>query len=165
MGIGPDFGSAFAKSQIAAGNSVPLEGTVFISIRDEDKPYITEVAREISEAGFNIMATGGTERYLGERGVDSEKVFKVGEGRPDIVDRIKSGEVDMVINTSFGVKSIADSFSIRRSSLEHGLPYFTTIAAAKAAIRGIKKVQKGSLGVKTIQEYHKEQAHQCALIR
>ncbi|MBI5236594.1 MAG: carbamoyl-phosphate synthase large subunit [Deltaproteobacteria bacterium] len=154
MGIGDDFGSAFAKAQIAAGNKLPLAGRVFISIRDEDKAETAQVAKDLIHAGFEIIATDGTARYLKGRGVAAEHVYKVGEGRPNIVDRIKSREVDMVINTSFGAKSVADSYSIRRSSLEFGLPYFTTVAGAKAAALGIKALLKNELAVKTIQEYH-----------
>ena len=154
--MGYDFGSAFAKAQIAAGNHLPAGGTVFISVRDDDKPEIAFVAKELSKSGFKIIATSGTARHLNENGIQAENVLKVMEGRPNIVDRIKSREVDMVINTSFGEKSAADSYSIRRTSLDFGLPYFTTVAAAKAAAEGIKAMSKGSLGVKTLQEYHCE---------
>jgi len=154
MGISSDFGGAFAKAQVAAGNRLPLSGTVFISIRDEDKEPVLPVAIELSSMGFNLIATSGTARFLKERGVSVESVYKVNEGRPHIVDRIKSREVDMVINTSFGAKSVADSYSIRRSSIDLGLPYCTTIAGARAAAHGIKAMKKGALGVKTLQDYH-----------
>ncbi len=154
MGIWSDFGGAFAKAQIAAGNNLPLKGTVFISVRDEDKSRIASVAKELAEMGFKIIATGGTARYLRERGIEVEPVYKVTEGRPNIIDKIKNKEVDMVINTSFGAKSVADSYSIRRSSLEFGLPYFTTVAGAKAAALGISAVLRGGLDVKPLQEYH-----------
>ena len=156
MGIGDDFGSAFARAQIGAGNKMPLEGTVFISVRDEDKEPLLEVAKEISDIGFKIIATSGTLRFLEANSIEAELVHKVTEGRPNIVDRIKSNDVDMLINTSFGLQSIADSYSLRRTSLEHGVPYFTTVAGAKAATRGIKTILKGGLDVKSIQHYHKE---------
>jgi carbamoyl-phosphate synthase large subunit len=157
MGIGADFGGAFARAQIAAGNRLPLKGRVFISVRDDDKPLIAGVAREIAETGFEVVATKGTKDYLDSQGIASVVVRKVNEGeRPHIVDRIKSKEIDMVINTSFGAKSIADSFSLRRASLEHGVPYFTTIAGARAAIRAIKTILKGGLAVKSVQEYHNQ---------
>jgi carbamoyl-phosphate synthase large subunit len=156
MGISDDFGGAFAKAQISAGNNLPLEGAVFISVRDEDKVPVLPVAKALSEMGFNIIATRGTERFLKENGIEAEFVYKVNEGRPNIVDRIKSGDVDMVINTSFGAKSVADSFSIRRTSIEQGLSYSTTIAGARAAALGIRAVLKGGLDVKTVQEYHEE---------
>ena len=154
MGISQDFGGAFAKAQIAAGNRLPLSGTVFISVRDADKQEMAVVAKELKECGFNILATGGTARFLSGRGVSVETVLKVTEGRPNIVDMIKSRKVDMVINTSFGAKSVADSYSIRRSSVDLGLPYFTTVAGAKAAAQGIKAMRKGGLDVKPLQEYH-----------
>ena len=156
MGLGPDFGSAFAKAQIAAGNNLPLSGTVFISVRDEDKSHIADAAGELAGMGFEIIATANTARFLNDKGIHAERVLKVSEGRPNIVDRIKSNEVAMVVNTSFVAKSVADSYHIRRSSLEHGVPYFTTVAGAKAAAQGIKALLKGGLGVKTIQEYHGE---------
>ncbi|TAN63255.1 carbamoyl-phosphate synthase large subunit, partial [bacterium] len=139
MGIGENFGVAFAKAQIAAGNHLPLSGTVFISVRDEDKNEILGVASELKAMGFSIIATTGTVKFLKQKNVDAEHVYKVTEGgRPNIVDRIKSREVVMVVNTSFGAKSVEDSYSIRRTSLEVGLPYFTTVAGAKAAAHGIK---------------------------
>ena len=156
MGIGEDFGGAFARAQIGAGNKMPLEGTVFISVRDFDKDAILNVAKEISQTGFKIIATTGTLEFLTRNGLEAELVLKVTEGRPNIVDRIKSSEVDMVINTSFGLQSISDSYSLRRSSLEHGVPYFTTVAGAKAAIRGIKTILKGGLEARSIQSFHKE---------
>ncbi|MBI5888236.1 MAG: carbamoyl-phosphate synthase large subunit [Deltaproteobacteria bacterium] len=156
MGLGADFGAAFAKAQIAAGNTLPLSGMVFISVRNDDKPHVADTARELLNMGFSIIATANTAAYLNDRGIRAERILKLTEGRPNIVDRIKSGEVAMVVNTSLGAKSVADSYYIRRTSLEHGLPYFTTVAGAKAAAQGIKALLKGSLGVKTIQEYHAE---------
>ncbi|MEK6531717.1 MAG: carbamoyl-phosphate synthase large subunit [Deltaproteobacteria bacterium] len=154
MGISRDFGAAFAKAQISAGNRMPLKGRVFISVRDEDKEDIAPVAMELFSLGFKVVATSGTARFLKENGVPAECVLKVAEGRPHIVDRIKSREIDMVINTSFGAKSVADSYSIRRSSLDMGIPYFTTVAGARASAMGIKAMLKDGLDVKTLQEYH-----------
>jgi len=156
MGIGDGFGKAFAKAQIAAGNTLPLEGNVFISVRDEDKAGVLHVARELDEMGFNIIATRGTVRFLVDNGVEAEYVHKVNAGRPHIVDKIKSRKVAMVINTSFGAKSVADSYSIRRSSIEMGVPYFTTIAGAHAAARGIRAKKKEALDVMSLQEYHEK---------
>jgi carbamoyl-phosphate synthase large subunit len=160
MGIGTDFGRAFAKSQIAAGNVLPLKGCVFISVRDEDKRSILPIAKDLKEMGFHVIATTGTSKYLNSRGVEAEMVLKVIEGRPNVVDRIKSAEVDMVINTSFGAKTVADSYSIRRSSIEHGIPYCTTVAGAKAATLAISTMLKEGLGVKSVQEYHKDLSFQ-----
>jgi len=154
MGISSDFGGAFAKAQMAAGNGLPLKGRVFVSVRDEDKAAIVAVAEDLTESGFSIIATEGTARYLSERGVACEKVYKVAEGRPNIVDRIKSGDVDMIINTSFGARSIEDSYSIRRSSLDLGIPYTTTVAGARAAAEGIRALLKDGLDVRPLQEYH-----------
>ncbi|MDH4226261.1 MAG: carbamoyl-phosphate synthase large subunit [Deltaproteobacteria bacterium] len=159
MGIGHDFGTAFAKAQIAAGNTLPLKGTVFVSVRDEDKKKIVGVAKELKSLGFHVIATTGTARLLNAGGVETERVAKVAEGdRPNIVDKIKSKEVAMVINTSFGAKSVADSYSIRRSSIEMGVPYFTTVAGAYAASKAIKAIQKDGLGVTTIQEWQRAKA-------
>ncbi len=156
MGIGTDFGWAFAKAQLAAGSKLPLKGNVFISVRDEDKPQIVEVAREFAKMGFHIIATKGTARYLKEQGIEAEPVLKVTEGRPHIVDRIKSGEIDMVINTSFGAQSVRDSYSIRRTSVDMGIAYVTTVAGAHAVVRAIRSLLEEEFTVKSIQEYHKE---------
>ena len=156
MGISDDFGGAFARAQIAAGNHLPLSGTVFISVKEGDKEPMLPVARTLEELGFRIIATKGTEAFLRDNGIEAEFVYKVNEGRPNIVDRIKSSEVDMVLNTSFGTKSVADSYSIRRTSIEQGLAYSTTVAGAKAAVLGIKAVLSGGLEAKTLQEYHAE---------
>ena len=153
MGIGEDFGKAFAKAQLAAGNTLPLKGNVFVSVRDADKEAIVRVVRELKDMGFNIIATRGTAKYLNEKGVEAELVLKVIEGRPNIVDRIKSNEIAAVINSSFGAKSVADSYSIRRSSIEMGLPYFTTVSGAHAATKAIKAILKEGLSVKTVQEW------------
>ena len=156
MGVSDDFGGAFARAQIAAGNHLPLKGTVFISVREEDKEPMLPVARALVELGFKIIATKGTEAFLRSNGIEAEFVYKVNEGRPNIVDRIKSSEVDMVLNTSFGAKSVIDSYSIRRTSIEQGLPYSTTVAGARAAVQGIKAVLSGGLEPKTLQEHHRE---------
>jgi carbamoyl-phosphate synthase large subunit len=154
MGIDENFGKAFAKAQIAAGTKLPLKGNVFISVKDDDKKDIVETAKQLSGLSFKVIATSGTADYLKDNGIDAELIYKVGEGRPNIVDRIKSGEIAMVINTSFGAKAVADSYSIRRSALVYNVPYFTTVAGAKAAAQGITSLIKEGLKVKPIQEYH-----------
>jgi len=156
MGIDKNFGKAFAKAQIAAGTKLPLKGKVFISVRDEDKRDIVPVAKQLKDRGFEIVATSGTAKYLKENDIDAEFVYKVGEGRPHIVDRIKSGDIAMVINTSFGAKTVADSYSIRRSALVYNVPYFTTASGAKAAAQGIISLIKEGLQVRPIQEYTKQ---------
>jgi carbamoyl-phosphate synthase large subunit len=153
MGIDTDFGMSFAKSQIAAGNSMPTSGKVFISVKDKDKPAAYEVASGLERAGFSLVATRGTADYLSKRGVKVETVNKVFEGRPHIVDSIKDRQVDLVINTVHGAESQKDSYSIRRTTLTQGIPYFTTISAAKAAVRGIEALKAKTLQVKSIQEF------------
>ncbi len=156
MGLGADFGSAFVKAQFAAGNNIVLEGLVFISVKDEDKEAILPLAHELLGFGFEIVATSGTADFLNKNNVKSSHVCKVAEGRPNIVDRIKSREVDMVFNTTFGADSVRDSYSIRRTTLDLGIPYFTTVAAAKAAVLAIKALRNSSLEVKSLQEYHEQ---------
>ncbi|MFQ5441218.1 MAG: carbamoyl-phosphate synthase large subunit [Thermodesulfobacteriota bacterium] len=166
MGIGPDFGSAFVKAQFSAGNNLATGGTVFISVKNDDKEAIAPIAKRLAGFGFKILATEGTAKFLNSYGVNATHVYKVIDGtRPNIVDRIKNSEVDMVINTTFGARSVKDSYSIRRTSLDFGLPYFTTVAAARAAALGIEAVKKGGLEVKTLQEYHKENLKARAAVR
>ncbi|MBS1192515.1 MAG: carbamoyl-phosphate synthase large subunit, partial [Nitrospirae bacterium] len=153
MGIDADFGMSFAKSQIAAGNPMPTSGRVFISVKDKDKPAAYEVASGLEKAGFSLVATRGTAEYLTKRGVAVEMVNKVFEGRPHIVDSIKDRQVDLVINTVYGAESQKDSYSIRRTTLTQGIPYFTTMSAAKAAVRGIEALKAKQIQVRSIQEY------------
>ncbi len=154
MGIDADFGMAFAKSQMAAGNPMPVSGRVFLSVKDKDKAGSLEVAQGLEKAGFSIIATRGTADYLRKRGITVETVNKVTEGRPHIVDQITDMQVDFVINTVYGAEAQKDSYSIRRTTLVKGIPYFTTLSAAKAAVRGISAIKTRPLQVKTIQEYH-----------
>jgi len=154
MGIDTDFGIAFAKSQMAAGNPMPMSGRVFLSVKDKDKPGLLEVALGLQNTGFSIVATRGTAEYLRKRGITVEMVNKVMEGRPHIVDQITDMQVDLVINTVSGAQSQLDSYSIRRTTLVKGVPYFTTISAAKAAVRGILALKTRPLQVKSLQEYH-----------
>jgi carbamoyl-phosphate synthase large subunit len=154
MGIDTDFGMSFAKSQIAAGNSMPLSGRVFISVKDKDKAAVYDVAAGLEKAGFSIVATRGTADYLTKRGIAVETVNKVAEGRPHIVDQITDMQIDLVINTVSGAGAQRDSYSIRRTTLTKGVPYFTTISAAKAAVRGIAAMKTKTLQVKSLQEYH-----------
>jgi len=154
MGIDTDFGMSFAKSQIAAGNPMPVSGRVFLSVKDKDKAGLLEVAQGLENMGFSLVATRGTAEYLKKRGVTVETVNKVMEGRPHIVDQITDMQVNFVINTVYGAQSQKDSYSIRRTTLMKGIPYFTTLSAAKAAVRGIAAIKKNHLQVKSIQEYH-----------
>jgi carbamoyl-phosphate synthase large subunit len=154
MGIDKDFGMSFAKSQMAAGNPMPMSGRVFLSVKDKDKAGVLEVAQGLEKTGFQIVATRGTADYLRKRGISVETVNKVTEGRPHIVDQITDMKIDLVINTVYGAQSQKDSYSIRRTTLVKGIPYFTTISAAKAAVRGISAIKANPLQVKSIQEYH-----------
>jgi carbamoyl-phosphate synthase large subunit len=153
MGIDRAFPLAFAKSQLGGGTHVPASGTVFISVRDADKPRAVEVARQMADLGFQIIATGGTSRYLAEQGIDCKKINKVLEGRPDIVDAIKNGDVQLVFNTTEGAQALTDSRSLRRAALLHKVPYYTTLAGARAAARGIEALIGGELEVRPLQAY------------
>ncbi|MEE9182634.1 MAG: carbamoyl-phosphate synthase large subunit, partial [candidate division NC10 bacterium] len=155
MGIDRDFGRAFAKSQIAASGPLPLHGTVFLSVRDPDKPQLTPLGQAFAELGFHILATDGTARRLQKAGIPTERVYKVTEGvRPHIVDRMQSGEIVLVVNTPEGRTSRLDSYSIRRTAITQGIPCFTTMAAAHAAVQGIRALKAEGLQVKTLQEYN-----------
>jgi carbamoyl-phosphate synthase large subunit len=156
MGIDATFAMAFAKAQIAAGTFLPMRGTAFLSVRDHDKPATLAVARQLAENGFSLIATRGTAAYLQAAGIAVKPVKKVGEGSPHIVDAIRAGAIALVINTTDGPRSIADSFAIRRSALECRVPYFTTIAAARAAAEGIARLHQGLLTVRSLQEYHQQ---------
>ena len=153
MGIDPDYESAFAKSQIGAGTRLPSEGTVFVSIADVDKEAVLPAVRRLHEAGFQILATGGTQRFLEGAGVPSERVNKVREGSPDVVEALAAGRVQVVFNTTVGAAAVKDSYSIRREALIRGIPYFTTVAAAEAASLAIVRMVQGPFNVRSLQEY------------
>jgi carbamoyl-phosphate synthase large subunit len=153
MGLDFDFSIAFAKSQIGAGSMLPRKGTVFVSVRDQDKSRILESIRSLADLGFKIIATSGTLRFLRENGIEAEKINKVLEGRPHIVDAIKNGEVQLVFNTTEGAQALTDSRSLRRSALLHKVPYYTTLSGAIAAARGIKAYLGGDLEVRALQSY------------
>jgi carbamoyl-phosphate synthase large subunit len=154
MGIDFSFALAFAKAQIAAGTLLPVEGKVFLSVRDHDKAIAVPITRRLVENGFSVIATRGTAAYLQKAGLSVETVNKVADGSPHIVDALRAGEIAMVINTTDGAQSVTDSFSIRRTALECRVPYFTTIAAAGAAAEGIAHLREGLLSVQPLQEYH-----------
>jgi len=156
MGIARDMGSAFAKSQIAAGSHLPMSGTVFLSLNDRDKPKAAALAKDLIDLGFVLVATDGTAARIREKGLAVTDVFKVGEGRPNIVDMMINKQVQWIINTPFGVQSKYDEKAIRRTALELGLPTMTTIAAAKAAVAGIRALKAHPAGVMSLQEYHAE---------
>jgi carbamoyl-phosphate synthase large subunit len=153
MGIDTDFGRAFAKSQLASGTNLPLEGCVFVSVRDRDKAALIEPCRRLVEMGFSLVATTGTAAALTAAGLPASLVNKVRDGRPHIVDRMLSGEVQLVFNTTEGAQAIADSFSLRRTALTHAIPYYTTVAGARAAVQAIAALRAGSLEVAPLQSY------------
>ncbi|MBI4557011.1 MAG: carbamoyl-phosphate synthase large subunit, partial [Candidatus Hydrogenedentes bacterium] len=154
MGMDRSMGLAYAKSQVAAGNRIPTSGTVFISLNDHDKTLMDSLGKDLNELGFRIIATKGTAEFLRNQGIDVETVFKVGESRPHIVDRMINGEVAWIINTPLGVESKYDERAIRRNAIERGLPVMTTLAAAKAAVLGLRAMRAGAPCVLTLQEYH-----------
>ncbi|SDG49025.1 carbamoyl-phosphate synthase large subunit [Pelagibacterium luteolum] len=153
IGLDTDYAMAFAKSQLGASVKVPREGTVFVSVRDDDKAAIVDSIRNLSAAGFKIIATGGTQRFFAEQGIACAKINKVLEGRPHIVDAIKNGDVQLVINTTDGAKAVSDSRDIRRAALMSKVPYYTTIPGAVAAAEGIIAYRSGNLTVRPLQDY------------
>ncbi|HET9902714.1 MAG TPA: carbamoyl-phosphate synthase large subunit [Xanthobacteraceae bacterium] len=153
MGLDRSFEMAFAKSQIGSGSRLPRAGSVFVSVRDSDKPRIVETMRLLARLGFRVIATGGTQRYLADHGVSAEKINKVLEGRPHIVDAIKNGDVHLVFNTTEGSKALDDSRSLRQAALLHKVPYYTTLAGAEAVARGIEAYLAGELEVRPLQSY------------
>jgi carbamoyl-phosphate synthase large subunit len=153
MGIDRSFELAFAKSQIGGGTRLPRKGTVFVSVRDADKPGILDPVRLLIDLGFKVMATGGTQRFLVGHGVSAEKINKVLEGRPHTVDAIKNGRIQLVFNTTEGAKALEDSRSLRREALLHKVPYYTTLSGAVAAALGIKAYLAGDLEVRALQSY------------
>jgi len=153
MGIDRDYNVAFAKSQLGGGTRLPKSGSVFVSVRDADKPRILDTVRLLAGLGFHVLATSGTQRYLSAAGVNAVKINKVAEGRPHIVDAIKNGGVQLVFNTTEGATALADSRSLRRAALLHKVPYYTTLSGAVAAAQGIKAYLGGDLEVCALQNY------------
>ncbi|HXM38180.1 MAG TPA: carbamoyl-phosphate synthase large subunit [Gemmatimonadales bacterium] len=156
MGLADSFGMAFAKAQIAADGSLPLEGTIFVTVNDHDKPTVLPIVRRFHELGFRILATEGTERYLRGRGVPAERVRKVHEGRPNAIDLIVSGEVHLLINTPLGKFTQVDDYAIRRAALVHRVPYTTTMSAASAACDAIIALRSRIGSVRSLQEWHEK---------
>jgi carbamoyl-phosphate synthase large subunit len=155
MGIDSDFGRAYAKAQIEAGNSLPASGTVLVSVRPEDRAPLGEAVHDLARHGFRVLATPGTAQALRGLGIEVEAVLKVGQGHPNVVERIEAGEIDLVINT-VGQDPIAvrDSASIRRAALLREVPYFTTLAGARAAVGAIRALRLESIGVRALQDIH-----------
>jgi carbamoyl-phosphate synthase large subunit len=155
MGIDRNFELAFAKSQIAAGTTLPTSGTVYISVRDADKPEAVRVARLLHEQGFEIIATGGTFAALQQAGINARRVNKIAEGRPNIVDEIKNGRIQLMINTPTKKGPKTDEGRIRAMSVTHRVPIFTTMTAAHAAARAIAALRRTDWTVCPLQHYHR----------
>jgi len=154
MGTADNFGEAFAKAQLAAGQTLPTKGMVFISVADQDKPHVSEVARRFVDLGFTLVATHGTADTLEQSGLTVDRVFKVKEGRPNIVDLIKGEKIQLIINTPQGADPWFDEKAIRRASILHRIPAITTIAAARAAAEGIAALQRRHVSVHALQQLH-----------
>ncbi len=154
MGVGVDFGEAFLKAQWGAGEDLPTEGRAFLSVHDRDKPGLLAVARDLAGLGFALLATGGTAGFLREHGLEVETVFKVNEGRPHVVDRLLSGDVQLVINTPLGAPSFYDERAIRLSALQRRIPLITTLTGAASAVRAIRTRQSQDLSFRCLQELH-----------
>jgi len=155
MGLDDDFGIAFAKSQMAAGNTLPAGGNVLFSVKDCDKKTAVGIARRFGESGFKIFATKGTCIEFIKNNIPTEFVLKVSEGRPNIVDSIINKKIDLIINTTVGKPSIVDSFSIRRAALDKQVPYVTTIRGAAAVVKAVEAMRNKKIGVKPIQFYYR----------
>ncbi|MEM0215738.1 MAG: carbamoyl-phosphate synthase large subunit [Archaeoglobaceae archaeon] len=156
MGIDYNFGLAYYKAELAAGMKLPTKGNVLISVKDKDKPKIVPIAKKLSEFGFKIFATENTAKYLKEHGINAEIALKVSQGRPNIVDMIINGQIDLIINTPSGGRGKTEGYEIRRAAIEYGVPYVTTIPGALAVVKAIEAIRSGNLVVKSLQEYHDE---------
>ena len=154
MGVGWSFGEAYAKALLAAGMILPTEGGVFFSVRDRDKAASVAVAGALAHLGFRLYATGGTARYLAERGIEAEPVFKVREGRPDAVDHIKNGQIHLIFNTPLGRKAQYDELAMRLAGLRHKIPCITNLSAGKAVVSAIRSLRAGELRVIKLQDLH-----------
>jgi carbamoyl-phosphate synthase large subunit len=158
MGVAKSFGQAFAKAQLAAGQRLPRKGSIFISVGDHDKRHCGPLAKELHALGFRLIATRGTAAALEAAGVPADPVYKVNEGRPNIVDLVKTGKVDMIINTPLGRESFYDEKSIRRAAIRYNIPCITTLSAANAAARGIRALVEQTLEVSPLQSLHSKKA-------
>ena len=153
MGVADDFPSAYAKSQLAIDYSLPTSGAAFISVCERDKRAVVPVARHLHALGFRILSTRGTARLLRASGIPVEEVRKVHEGRPNIVDAIVNGEVQIVINTPFGRETRSDGYHIRTAAVQHGVSNITTLAAAQASVQAIEVIMRGSLDARALQDF------------
>ena len=162
MGLGESFAEAFGKAMLASGFKLPPGGTVFVSVRDHDKPAVADLALRLTRLGYSVVATRGTAEVLARAGIQASVVSKVGEGSPHVVDMLKAGQIHMVVNTTSGEKAIKDSYSIRRQTVLSGIAYFTTMAATAAAIAALEDGRDRALSVCSLQEYHQVLAARLA---
>ena len=153
MGLDADLGVAFAKAQAAAKPGLPIAGNVFLSVKDADKPLVVDTARQLVALGFSIYSTGGTVKVLAENGVPVTRLAKIDEGRPNPVDMIKNGQIQLIINTPAGMIPRQDENKIRAAAYAHSVCIMTTLTGAKAALQGIKALKQQQIGVKPIQAY------------
>jgi carbamoyl-phosphate synthase large subunit len=158
MGVASTFGEAFAKAQLAAGQILPARGTVFVSVSERDKDHVANVARRFVDLGFKLVATHGTADILEKAGMQVERVFKVKEGRPNVVDLIKADRIQLIINTPHGAEPWFDEKAIRRAAIMARIPILSTLSAARAAAEGIPALQRGEVSVRNLQEMHAEHA-------
>jgi carbamoyl-phosphate synthase large subunit len=156
MGVADNFGAAFAKAQLGAGQKLPTQGTVFLSVTDHDKRHVVSVARKFSDMGFKLVATAGTADVIEAAGMNVERVYKVKEGRPNVVDFIKGQRIQLIVNTPTGIEPWFDEKAIRRAAVTARIPTITTLAAARAAAEGIAALQRGEINVKALQHLHAE---------
>jgi carbamoyl-phosphate synthase large subunit len=156
MGVADNFGAAFAKAQLGAGQKLPTQGTVFLSVTDHDKRHVVSVARKFSDMGFKLVATAGTADVIEAAGMNVERVYKVKEGRPNVVDFIKGQRIQLIVNTPTGLEPWFDEKAIRRAAVTARIPTITTLAAARAAAEGIAALQRGEINVKALQHLHAE---------
>jgi len=156
MGVADNFGEAFAKAQRAAGQRLPTQGTVFISVTDHDKLQLADVARKFVDMGFKLVATAGTADVIEDAGMSVERVYKVKEGRPNVVDLIKGERIQLIVNTPHGQDPFFDEKAIRRAAITGRIPTITTLSAAKAAAEGIAALQRGEVRVQALQTLHAE---------
>ena len=154
MGIADSFGSAFARAELAAGNGLPLEGSVFLTVNDRDKPAAVPIARRFHELGYRLVATGGTAQYLRSLGIPCEVVLKVHEGRPHAMDLLVNGEVQLLVNTPMGKHAQRDDYTLRQAAIAHKVPYTTTLSAAAAASDAILALRSRAPSVRSLQEWH-----------
>jgi carbamoyl-phosphate synthase large subunit len=155
MGLDASFEAAFVKAQLGAGVTLPRSGTAFVSVKDPDKQAMVKPVKRLIDLGFKVVATGGTADFLRKHGIEAQRVNKVLEGRPHIVDLMKDGKVQLVFNTVDGAGALSDSFTLRRTALMHKIAYYTTVSGAKASVEGIAAVCGGALDVAPLQSYFK----------